>query len=650
MIALLTLIAASQAAGSGTPARVAVVTPAPVPPVPATPVPTPAPQAVATPRSGFYVAPAPISTATPALLATPGPRGNTQLVLPPVPALPSAAPGPGSLPSGAIAGNAEQFVGLSLQDAIGMALGRNTDLAVSQANRRIAGYQIVAAQGAYDLRLQIQPSYEYQQNPPLSPFATGPNGTAPQIVTASANAQVTQLTSTGGRIQASTSASRIDNTTLFNNFNPYYETFAQLIYTQPLARGLAIDQNREQLQLARINASLSTDNALLTASNTIDNVSVAYNNLVAAWKNVAIQEDALRQAKLQSESNSRLVRQGQAAPVDVVQSDEQVNEFQDQIYSAVQNVATYQNQLKQLILNDPADPAWIANLVPTTPIGAAPAEPALGDVIVAALTRRPEAAQIRDNLRSQDVTVAFDRDQTKPQIDLNIGVTQNGLAGAPENLSTQPLFSVIGQQTAAINELIARANAAGGGPPLVPINANGLVTTLPPNSVGNIGTSYKSLLAGQYPTYQISATVGFPLRDRTAMANYDAALEQRRSLVTQEVALVQRFQTESRNAVQAYRSARSRLIAAGAARVASEKVAASELRKFKAGASTTYLVLQRQIMLANSRNRELQAQTDVQNALVELDRVSGDILSRNGVDVNSLGTAPQGAVPFPLHK
>ena len=642
MLLLPTSLGAPYAAATASPVRVAVVTPAPLRPVPARPLPTPVASAPA--QSG------PIPTATPALLATPGPRGNNQLVLPPAPALPSPPPGVGSLPAATIAGNADPFVGLTLRDAIGMALERNTDLAVSQANRRIANYQIVEAQGAYDLRLQIQPSYEFQQNPPLSPFMTGPNGQPAQIVTASANAQVSGLTSTGGRIQASTTAQRIDNNTLYNNFNPYYETAAQLVYTQPLVRGLAIDQNREQIQLARINANLSTDNALLTASNTIDNVSVAYDNLVSAWKNVAIQEDALRQAKAQSESNARLVRRGAAAPVDVVQSDEQVNEFQDQVYSAIQNVATYQNQLKQLILGDPADPAWIANLVPTTAVGAPPPEPALSDVIVTALEHRPEVAQIRDNIRSQDVTIAYDRDQTKPQVDINVGVTENGLSGAPENVANEPLFSIITQQIVDLNALIARANAAGTGPPLVPIDASSLATKLPPNSVGNIGTSYKSLLAGQYPTYQISATLGFPLRDRTAIATYQAAVEQRRSLVTQEFALVQRFQTESRNAVQAYRSARSRLIAATAARVASEKVAASEVRKFRAGISTTYLVLQRQIMLANERNRELQAQTDVQNALVEIDRVTGNILSKNGVNVDALGKAPQGALPFPLHK
>ena len=488
------------------------------------------------------------------------------------------------------------------------------------------------------MQLQIQPSYSFQETPAISPFNTGPNGVPNQIVTAGASAGITGLTSSGGRINASTSAQRIDNNNLYDTYNPYYQTALQLTYSQPLARGRAIDEVREQIQLSRIDSQQASDSALLTASTTINNVSVAYDNLVSAWKNVGIEEDALRQAQAQSESNARLSGRGQSAPVDVIQSDQQVSEFQYDVFAAVQSVASAQNQIKQLILGDPSDAVWRANLVPTTPIGVTPPEPAVEDVLLAALKNRPEIAQLRDNLRSQDVRVAYDKDQTLPQIDLNIGVTENGFAGNEQSLTGTPLFSVIGAEITSINALIARANAAAPGlPPLVPISGAALATPLTPNSVGNIGTAYRSALAFQYPQYQISATLGLPLTNKVARANYEASVERRNALVVQEVGLVQRLQTESRNAVQLYRSAIARLNAASSARVAAERVEQSEVRRFKAGVSTTYLVLQRQVMLANERNRELQAQTDVQNALVEIDRVSGNIIAKNNVDVRETG-------------
>ncbi len=591
----------------------------------------------------------PIPLATPALIATPAPTSTAtqNLVLPPVPALATISPGGKELPSGGIVGAAEPFVGISLTDAIGMALRRNTDLAVSQSNRRIAAYQIVTARGAYDLNLQVMPSYTVAITPPVSALQTGPNGAPEERVTAGATLGVSQLTGSGGRIQASTQAQRINDNILYDTYNPYYEASFALSYSQPLARNLAIDVYREQLQLTKINRDLTSDNALLTASNTIDSVSVAYDNLISAWKNVGIQEDSLLQAKAQSESNARLVRRGQSAPIDVVQSNEQINEFQDSVYSAIQNVATQQNQLKSLILSDPADAIWTANLVPTTPVGAAPPEPSLTDVTVAALDHRPEVAQLRDDLRSQNVRVAYSKDQTKPQVDLNFSITELGFAGAQQNVSNTPLFSVLTQEISTLNALVAAANAAAapGTPPLATISGAGLSSPLQPGSVGKIGAAYHSALVSQYPQYQVSATIGFPLQNRVAKSELAIAREQRAQYLTQELALVQRVQLESRNALQAYRSARSRLIAASAARDAAARVSASEIRRFRAGESTTYLVLQRQVMLSNERLRELQAQTDVANALVELDRVTGAILSKNNVDVGSLGTGPQGNVP-----
>jgi len=49
-------------------------------------------------------------------------------------------------------------------------------------------------------------------------------------------------------------------------------------------------------------------------------------------------------------------------------------------------------------------------------------------------------------------------------------------------------------------------------------------------------------------------------------------------------------------------------------------------------------VLQRQVQLAQARGSELQAQTLLNESIVELQRVDGTILSSNGVDVQTLGS------------
>jgi HAE1 family hydrophobic/amphiphilic exporter-1 len=100
----------------------------------------------------------------------------------------------------------------------------------------------------------------------------------------------------------------------------------------------------------------------------------------------------------------------------------------------------------------------------------------------------------------------------------------------------------------------------------------------------------------------------------------------------------QRIGAEARDALQTYQSALSRLYAASQSRHAAEAAYASEVRRFHSGASTTFLVLQRQVQLAQARGRELLAQTDLNKAVVELQRVEGTILTDNGVNLQTLGS------------
>ena len=102
--------------------------------------------------------------------------------------------------------------------------------------------------------------------------------------------------------------------------------------------------------------------------------------------------------------------------------------------------------------------------------------------------------------------------------------------------------------------------------------------------------------------------------------------------------VAERIGFDARNALQAYQSASSRLYAASHARSSAEAVYQSEVRRFHNGASTTFLVLQRQVQLNQARGRELLAQTDLDKAVVELQRVEGTLLSDNGVNLQTLGS------------
>ncbi len=565
---------------------------------------------------------------------------------PQLPEVPAVAPGYEApalpLAPAQIVGITQQpFVGIALSDAVAMALAKNPDLAVAQGNRRIAGDDIVAASGAYDIRFSIVPSVAHNTTPPQNAFFAGPNFGAIAINQQTVGGGVSGEIPTGGQYKVSLSASKIDDNTVINTFNPYYPSVFSAVVTQPLGKNAGLDAAKRTVELARISADTSDAQALENASSTISEVENAYWDLVAAWRNVAIQEDALKAAVAQQNSNLRLYRSGQAAAIDAVESSTQVDVFQSNVYAALQNVAGLQNRLKALLTSDSADPIWPANLVPTTPALQLPAAPTLEHLVQSALSQRPEVQELRDLRRSADVNVAYARNQLRPQVDAQVAYMSNGLAGSVVPFAQQGFLASSAQQTIALNELIAAFNR--GVPPnqQIPPLPN-TTAPVPPYLSGGLGQSLANLFAGKFPSYQAGITISIPIDNRTARGDQRAADTQERIAAIRESALLERIAYEARNALQAYHAALARLSAAHAARTASEQVLASEQRKFRNGSSTTFLVLQRQVQVAQNRGLELQAQTDLNKAVVEIQRVSGDIISSNHVTLESLGTQTLG--------
>ncbi len=557
-----------------------------------------------------------------------------------LPVVPSVAPGyaaPRVTPgSPAIVGvTAQPFVGIALQDAIAMALLRNPNLAVSSSNVKVARYNVVQAKGAFDVTLHLQPSSSYSDNPPVNFLEAGPGeqgqyGPSPAPVFTTGPGNIVQhqsgfqygvsgQTVSGTTYNGSITQQRTYNNTVFNAYNPYYLAALNLSVTQPLLKNLGMNSAKRQLKLAFVNSDAATAQTLVDASTTISQVENTYWDLVAAWRNVAIQEAALKEAVAQQQSNLRLAKRGAAAPIDAIESQTQVSNFQDAVYAALQTVSQLQNRLKSLIASSARDPVWDANLVPSTSVQQLPRASQLADALALAQQLRPEVRQAEDKRLAADIDVVFAKNQSLPQADVQAEYESNGFAGL---LTPLPAF-ILGYCTGS------RANGD-----------LGLQTcpTPPPNTQGKMAFAYHSMWAGYFPTFNIALIVGYPLQGRVARGLRGGASEELTQAKVAMASVAQRIGVEARNALQSYESALSKLNAARRAREDAETVYASEVRKFRNGESTTYLVLQRQVQLAQARGAELQAQTQLNESIVELERVQGTILTNNGVDVQTLGT------------
>lgn len=514
---------------------------------------------------------------------------------------------------------------LSIREALSMALDNNKDIAVARENVRIAEFDLHGSQGVYDPRLTFGSFYERAENPISSFLSGGQNGSTIQSDYAGNARLEGQTPVLGGSYRFDFSSIRLTTNNEFVALNPQYPTALSFSYTQPLGRGLKFDNNRRQIEIARKNLSLTDAQFRQRAIDTITNVQRAYWDLVFALRSLQVQRDAVSVARTQLGHNQRLVREGQLAPIDVVAAEAQISTYEQAVFSAIEEVSRTENNLKNLIAENQHSPLWGESIVPTDSVDLQAPEISLPDALRTAMDNRPELQQANVVKEINQIDQRYFKEQTKPAIDLvgTYGVT--GLAGSVSTAGVNPFTASQLQLRQRVDEL---SGLAGLDPlPIV------LPQTFSPDLLGGYGQSLQNLLANRYNNFRVGVQISLPLRNRSAEAQLGRSLVEGERIATQREQLEQSIQVDVRNALQSMRSAEARLRAAAATRAANEQQFASEQRKLDAGQSTTFLVLERQTQLTAARGMELKAQTDLNKAIADLQRATGNALRVNSIVV-----------------
>ena len=514
---------------------------------------------------------------------------------------------------------------LSLRDAISMALKNNKDIEVARDNVKIAEFDLLGARGAYDPRFSTTAFYERMENPISSFLTGGSNGTTTQS-DYSAVARLEGLSpKLGGNYRLDFSSIRLTSNNQFTALSPQYPTALTFSYTQPLLRGLRFDNSRRQVEIAKKNLSLTDAQFRQRAIETITNVQRAYWDLVFSLRSVQIHRDAVLVARTQLEHNRRLVQEGQLAPIDIVAAEAQITTFEQNVYSALEEVSKSENNLKNLIAQNQGSPLWNEPLLPTDSVDLTAPDISLPDALKTAMENRPELQQSNVVREINEIDQRFFKDQKKPAVDLVGTYGMVGLAGALSD-STNPFTGSSVQVRDAVNKLLLNAG-------FDPLPAQPSLT-ISPDLIGGYSQSVSNLLGNRFNNFRVGVQINLPLRNRTAEAQYGRSLVEAERIATQREQLEQTIQVEVRNALQAMRSSEARLQAAVATRTANEQQLTSEQRKLDAGQSTTFLVLERQTALTAARGAELKAQTDLNKAIADLQRATGNALQVNSVVVS----------------
>jgi outer membrane protein TolC len=142
-----------------------------------------------------------------------------------------------------------------------------------------------------------------------------------------------------------------------------------------------------------------------------------------------------------------------------------------------------------------------------------------------------------------------------------------------------------------------------------------------------------------YPTVEVGLRIALPFGNRTAEARHASSVAEGRRLRLRSEQLDIAIEADVRNAMQAVESARASRDAALQASTLAERQHASEQRRFEAGTSTVFLVLQRQTTLIATRTQHARAEADLSRAIAQLQHATGQILAANQIAV-ALPDAP----------
>jgi outer membrane protein len=490
-------------------------------------------------------------------------------------------------------------VELTLDDAVERALERNLELAVERLNPTTFDLSLARLRAAYRPTLNTTFGQQSRINPPTS---TLNGGTIVDNDTTTYNSGISQAVPWyGGNFSFQFNNNKQVSSNLFNNYNPAYNSNFAASYTQPLLRGLVIDNNRQQLQVTAINRDISEKQLRGTIATTLANVRNAYWELLYTTQAVDVNRGALTLAEKLVEDNRARVEVGTMAPLDVVQADAEAATRRQALTTAEAALRTAELALKRLIVNGTDDPLWRATI---TPVDRPTFRSESLDVEAAvrkALAERSDIDVARKTLESNEVTLKYAHNQTLPALDATIQYGAVGLGGTQYQRTGSGVTSVI-------------------------------TGTVP----GGYSDAWRTLTGRNFPNWNAAVSLSYPIGQSASDASYARAKIQLNQAAAQMRALELSIATEVTNAALQVESNLKRYEAATAARELAETRLNAEQSRFDVGLSTNFFVVQAQRDLATQQNSELRALLDYRRSIVDFERVQQSPAAGRGTTITTV--------------
>ena len=493
---------------------------------------------------------------------------------------------------------------LSLQDAIRMALENNLQIEIEGYTEELNKEQKYGTKGFYDPIFNFAAGWNSSERPTTSVLDAGSAVRTTISKRWTYNSSVNQNVRGGGNVALQFNTNSSSTNSSFSYINPSYNSTLNLSFTQPLWRGFRHTTPDRQMKLYNLDSKINESQFKKTVADTINQVQSQYWELAYAIENHETRRQSLQLALVQLNDNRKRVDIGVLAPIEITSSRAEAATRSQELIASEVSITNAQNTLKGYLTPDKDDLLWGSTIIPTEKLVIREVSMTLDEAVETALKKRPELEQLTYQVAQNEVDREYYKNQGKPDVSFTAGLISQGTSGK-----------------------VWTTGSNGGLPGVTQI------PVLDHPFYGEYGTAWGQVYGFDYLTYNFGLNVEIPLFNRSNKAQLAQLAISDRRFQTQVRNVQQSVIVEVRNAFQNIMTRRESMEAAKVARELSEEQVNGVTKRFEAGLSTNFEVLQYQRDLATARVNELRSMIDYQLGLASLQAATFTLVDDNDVSI-----------------
>jgi len=472
---------------------------------------------------------------------------------------------------------------LSMEAAISLALQNNLSLRVERINPELQDLAIEQARTVWTPNLTGSMSSTSRTSPITGFFAGATDKLTRENLGTSVGAN--QVLPWGANYTVAWDTTRNQSNSVYDSPNPSLFSNLTFSFTQPLLRNLKTDSARNQLVVSKMNREVSDIELRQTVLTTVRNVKYAYWDLKASFAALQVARQSLDLAREALRNNRSKVEIGTMAPIDIVEAEAEVARRTEAVIVAEAGVRRNEDRLRTIILDTKDAQYWSTHFDLTEQPEFEAKSVDVEQAVKTALEKRTDLLQSRKNIEIANTSIRYQRNQTLPDLNAQIGYGLSGQGGTKLNFGQGFPPPVLGE----IDE--------------------------------GFGTMMNRLFSNEYHNWSIAVQFSYPIGNGSA----EAQLARSRLQLTQSQVQLQNLElqvtTSVRDVARNVETNQLRLASTQATRKLMERRMEAEQKKFAAGLSTNFLVFQAQRDLADAQYSELVALLDYNKSLVDLETV-----------------------------